>query len=291
MSVLETGDKLEIKRLYGLLRESSLRLTSYLSSIPPDESQLTGANFINFSKAYDVMSYNELIEQVSIFSTYKLKVDQDAKSPLRLPSVWQFKDSHAAELRDIISCVNTLKESLSLLNDEMKINLPKGRSNKLWHEIIPSVSILQVLRKVVLIDSEISYIGLTYLSKPIVKKLSLDDAQTYLNDKAKQKPYATPIEVWLDTIDKAKESLSRLNTKRYGIRLARKGALRPMVNCQFTQGKDIQVMASLPVIVATSQFHNVGMPLKCCDKPRKARSDKKISIGDTNLFGLYAMKV
>jgi hypothetical protein len=291
MSIIETAYKLEVKRLFVEIKKASLLLSDYLSKTPKNDAYFKGACFIDHTKNYDVMGYDDLIIHTSIFSTYKLKIDQDAKSPIRLPSVWQFKDRHQQALSELVGRINLLKERLSNLNSEMKNSLPIGRSNHLWQEMIPSVSILQVLRKIVLITDPLSYIGLTYLCKPVVKKLSLDDAQSFLNEKSGKKPCDVPVEVWLNELDKAKADLATIDTKEYGIRLARKGALRPMVNCKIIAGRELQVMASLPVIVTTSTFYNIGMPLKANIIPRKKRSDRKIQLADNSLFGLYAMKL
>jgi len=274
--------KLALKHHIKVMQELGIELEKALCEVPDLSSRITAVTQKEFG--WEIESDFEVIKKnLNIFHQFKYKADQDPKEAIRFPAVIQLSPTKHEKIYRLVYEINSHKDALAEHNAELKELLGR-KSNAVWQDILTFASVIQILRHISVLDGDFNYLGLSYLTKPVVKTLDKERALCYLDNKKSlylDNPFYFSR---LSFLDEIAEKVAAIDTSAFDIKMARQGAPRMMLNAH-SVARNYQVMASMPVFLFSESRLNVGLPR---GEKRRSRCDKRIPIGEVpSDFGLY----
>jgi hypothetical protein len=282
------GEKNLIRDHIGALSSLTRKLHTMLMSLPDLDERITALKLRSKSEPSDLSwqvtkDMNEIEKGLHIFSKLTYEADQEGREAKKFPSVIQLDRQRHALIHHIICEINVHKDALNASNQRLKANVGK-LSAQVWQEVKSYASIIQILRHISIIDDDVSYLGISFMIKPVVKRLSKERAIEILESKIEFCTERSSALSRVPFLSDVKAQISNANEDAYEIKMARQGSPRFMVNAK-GKAKNYQVMASMPVFVFTEGVHPVNLP---AGRKRQPRKDKRIPLGEVKSeFGLY----
>jgi hypothetical protein len=274
--------KLDIKHHLDEMKVLCGELVSLLSELDDIPLRLTAIEK-NREGQWCKLTSSEAVNQLTIFNKLTYSVNQDPKESVKFPSVIQLNVSNHSHILAVAKKINEHKDALANANKQLKLLLKK-RSAEVWQDIMCYSSIVQILRHVSLIEQSVSYLGLSYMTKPVVKSMTKSDALDYVDNKINYYISKSNFLSQIPFLDELRKQIDAVNENNFEIKLARKGAPRYMLNAVASDSRH-QIMASMPVLVFSKEIIQVSLPKGI---KRKTRSDKRIPLGEVKSdFGLY----
>ena len=255
------------------IRRLCAQLCLALNDIP--KSHITSL-FIELNENSKDYSVKEFLSdsQFSIFKTFEMHADQNAKNPVRLPGVIQLPLNYQDQLTPLIDEINFVKGKLEKLKTDLKVANPNV-TNKvirhLLHQALPSIQLLQLTRKINWICEPV-YLGVSLHKKPTNTKISKLEALTLLTKLHSKVPEGFSSESWTQELHIAREDIELTDENSYKFVLLREGAYRPMLNYKDKDGSPFQITNSMPVICFTDAPLSVSLPRYSDNE--KTRNDK-----------------
>jgi hypothetical protein len=274
--------KLDMKRHIDALNVLCNTLVNLVKSLGDIERRLFAIEKDKLG-AWKRMDIQEAVERLSIFSKFTYGVDQNPKESVKLPAVIQLNPTDHKSIYETIIEINAHKDALEKINQMLKVMLKKG-SAEVWQDMMRYLSIIQLLRHISVLSDRVTYLGLSYMTKPVVKSMTKDVAIKYIDNKIKYYLNHASYLSKVPFLDEVKRQIEMIDEQKFEIKMARKGSPRVMLNTKSSNGQR-QIMASLPVFVFSEDVIQVSKP---SGLKRKSRSDKRIPLGEIKSdFGIY----
>lgn len=279
------AERMEIRQRLNTLKDITSLLYDELTSISDLEDRVTAIIPSHDPEMpWRVAEQEDTQANLRIFSQFSYTTDQDPREARKFPAVIQLHPTRHQSIAQLLTEINQHKDALHQSNKTLKAIVGK-QAAEVWQEIQTFASIIQILRHVSVLDDEgFTYLGLSYMVKPVVKCLDKRTAIQYIDDKINFCTSRSAYMNKLPFLDDVRQQLEGVDEREFEIKMARKGAPRYMVNAK-SQSRNYQVMASLPVFVFTPDTLKVSLP---SGRKRKQRRDKRIPLGEVKSeFGLY----
>lgn len=203
---------------------------------------------------------------LGIYGKIGYEEGQDSKTAFRRPGIIQVSHTHQCNILPFIEEYNAVKLEIKSFHKRCLSQWPSDIVKDLWQSSRSMLNLKQLFRALQFKSCSLRYAGLSVVTKPVVKKLSKQEALDIISIKREHVPWGTDMKQFMDYLDKKERELASMDESKYTFRLARKGAPRPVLNTRDKYGRTAQLMASMPVIVFTDTFVDVSLP-----KPKKSR--------------------
>lgn len=245
-------------------------LTTMLLNLPNEQCKVVVTEIDFQTNAYRKIHGFECQQALSIYSKIGYRSDQDSKEAYRRPGLIQVTSNLYNEINPVIERYNDVKNRIVKFHKVLLTQWPNQTVKELWQLSRSMLCLKQLFRVIQSRNVDLSYAGISIVTKPIVKIITKKDALSAIKKKREHIPPLTDVESFIDYLDAKERELKQMDETSYGFRIARKGAPRPVLNIKNNQGSPFQIMASMPVIIFTTDFVSVGMP-----KPKKQRLRRK----------------
>lgn len=280
------AEKMAMRHHLEALKSATSQLERKLLQLPDLDTRTTAlvsTGHIERSAAWRIATPEDIQHNINIFSQFTYAADQDAREARKFPAVIQLDPKAHEEIAQLLSVINQHKDALHQSNRQLKALVGK-QSSEVWQEVQVFASIIQILRHISVIHDDLQYLGLSFMSKPIVKRMNKKDALKYIDEKIEFCVSRSSFMNKLSFLDDIRQQIADVDERRFEIKMARQGAPRFMVNAKSDE-EDYQVMASMPVFVFSSSRCRVSLP---AGRSRKRRADKRIPLGEIKSeFGIY----
>ncbi len=281
------AERMAIKHHLDALKSLCEQLQSLLLELPDLNARITGLvdNPGNSpsQQPWRVASEHDITQSLRIFSKFCYEEGQEPREAKKFPAIIQLNPRLHQPILECVQAINEHKDALKQCNTRLKSLMGK-QSSEVWQEMQRFASIIQILRHISIIQDDVSYLGLSFMIKPVVQRLDKEKALRYLDEKI---AFCTKRSSFLSRIpflDEARRQVMGIDESSFEIKMARQGSPRYMVNAKGVN-KDYQVMASMPVFVFSRQILGVSLPQ---GKKRQPRKDKRIPLGEIKSeFGIY----
>lgn len=237
----------------------------------------------NEGKKYSRLAKEDESRAFNVYSLFKARVDQDPSRPHRLPGVIQLSTSLKPLILPLIDDINHAKSAFEEQSKLLTQGMDPRNKAKTIHTALGSSAFitLQITRKIAVIDTALSYIGITYHKKPSLTALSKKDVLNRLSQLFDRPRKGYSNDNWTLMIKESVRRVELLDGSRYQFRVSKCAYYRPMVNAKQKDGKLLQPSASIPVIVFTDTPLPVNLP-RFHDN-ENVRSDRQYDPAQPNL--------
>jgi hypothetical protein len=266
------------------LTETSNSIREILNSASEDVCKKTITDMDFLTHTTHVMTGIQAEAALGVFGTIKYRTEQNSKQAYRVPGIIQCKNVMKNELLPLLTEYNRIKEAASAYNKELSTGPNKidvREIKEIWQSVCSMLSLKQLFRVVHFLELDLSYCGLSIVTKPVVKKITKEEALKIIKLKKDKSPYTSDPVGFLDAMTRFELKIADASEDEFNFRLARRGAPRPVANIRSTDGYSKQVMASMPIIIFTDNFVDISLPrepTKGSGKTRSRRSDAFIDI-------------
>lgn len=251
-------------------------LTTALSLLPDKDYHLLVTDIDYATNKVRIIKGYEVQLALNIYAKIGYQDGQDSRSAFRRPGVIQIHPKHESAIAPRIEQYNEVKARIVSFHQQLSRQWPLMVVKELWQSTRSMLCLKQLFRYAQMRRADLTYAGLSVVTKPVVKKLTKQGALDAIAVKREHIPVCVDVKQYLNYLDEKEAELMAMDETRYSFRLARKGAPRPVLNIKDNQGKPSQIMASMPVIIFTSTRVDVSLPKP--KRERERRSDAFINL-------------
>lgn len=264
----------------GKIKHISEVIHNVIETLPDSDCQYVITEMDYQTNENRVIEGIELDNALNIFGIINYKSEQDSKEAYRRPGVIQCKRHLRDQLLPLIFEYNKLKKDVEAYHRDLLKTYPDYIVKDLWQSASAMLNLKQLFRVIHFFDGDISYCGLSIVTKPVVNKISKEQALEKLSLKKEVIPFGVDPVQYLSMIEDKEKEIQSLSEGTYEFRIARRGAPRPVANIKplDISLKPQQKMASMPVFIFTNKFVDVSMPKPKMGRSRLRRSDAFIEL-------------